>query len=341
MPILDHLDENIDGSEAAETGDSVITWIFSNTIDILDDFVTDGYRQMFDTVENYFVAMALLYIIMYGWGMMYGWIESSSRQLTRDGVRFFFIFAIFYGFPAFLPDVIDVFLELPAVLAMSIVDLTGATDIGSPFVILDNLLRAAWVILAASSADISITSGSSWGRFLLSLLTFAGILYLVINAVYLVMKSVFFVVLLLVGAPIPLTFYFFQTTRGIANAWLGQLITYAFLQFFTIILIALILAIAGDQIDLITDDAGGENIATTANILGVLVVCLVGGLSVREIPGLAQSIGGGISLMAGPDIADGAVSTVGGNTRKAIKKLFSGASSMYRKSRAGKIKSDK
>lgn len=110
---------------------------------------------------------------------------------------------------------------------------------------------------------------------------------------------------LLVGTgPIFLACAAFPALRSIFERWIGGLISSVVLQVFVIALLVILTRTETAMIGQIASNGSGNAMAQLQLLLGGLALFLVCGLILKELPGAAQSIAGGLTFHTG-QIASG------------------------------------
>lgn len=99
--------------------------------------------------------------------------------------------------------------------------------------------------------------------------------------------------------PILLATFLFPATRSLAERWLGSMITMVLLQLFVV---SLLVVLTGAETTLLANIAtaggGGNPIAQIQVLIGAIVLFVICGVVVVQMPGAASAIAGGMYLHA-------------------------------------------
>lgn len=270
-----------------------LSYIYESLDAILNEILLDGSTNLFDELKPFFILLTVAWFAVYGYSILFGWIEVSVKRQSRDVLMFLILNFMFFQYDTYLSSAKELFIDQPTIVA-GIVTGTKATA-GGPFASLDSLVSSAVDYLWKAIDRKGIFE--SFGPVFLALILCGFVMYLCLNTLYIVSKCTFFIMILLIATPIPIIFAVFPETRKFALAWLVQIISFSFLMFFVTLLIGVIVLIGGESIDSIKTSTTGEGEGlTSVDMILIVMITYVGAKSILEVNTLAQAISGGVGV---------------------------------------------
>lgn len=278
-----------------------LSFLYNNFNVLVENIIVDGAGNMFSELQPFFVGLSLIWVVSYGYSIMYGWIDVSVKRQSRDVVIFCVLNFMFFQYEVLISNAKELFIDQPSVIASLV---TGnQSNTGGPFASLDKIIGVAFTYLWNTMDGRKIFG--SIGPSLLAFIMCGFVMYLCLNALYTIMKCVFFLILLLVASPVPIIFSIFEQTRQFAVAWIVQMVSFSFLIFFVTLLIGFIAVMGGEILLNVGSslDEKGSGLTSTDLVL-VLMLTFVGGKAIEEVGILSQSISGGIGTKVKENISD-------------------------------------
>lgn len=352
---------NVDTTDPVVT--TLLSWLYNGVSDSINNIVTSSLLSFPVYMSVMFYTAAVLFVALYGISVMYGWIETSAKRITRDLVSFSIIIILFANYENVFSIGQKLFIEFPGAIATAVIpqkDIqktindpktsnpddpsriadssdatslsnqksTSATKKGSPLYYLDNLyiLCTAYLYDSFNNISVGVSGVSGFGSAFSALILWLAITFFAIVVLFRLIQTVIFANLLLLLGPLMLLFAFFPKTRGITQAWIGQLITYAFILLITLMIVGFMLYVGSDRINALQASiVDSTNVAHSGDLFSTIVLCIIAGFSTKEIPSLAQALGNGIALTGDQSKATqavvGATKLVGSQIAKIFKNI--------------------
>lgn len=124
----------------------------------------------------------------------------------------------------------------------------------------------------------------------------AGVFIAVALAILILAKVMLWV---LIGtAPIFISCFLFERSRGYGVGWFNQVLTYALIPLFIYVIAAFLIAAMNPELSKI-DAASGSRTLALGDIAGFLLLCIAGGFVMLYIQSIGQGIAGGIASGVG------------------------------------------
>lgn len=272
---------------------------FFDAIDAaVDNFILEGYTNVADALDTPLQLLLILFVAVYGFGLLFGRIEMP----VRDAIRHVLIatFVVTFATTTYAAEaatfVSQVFIDGPNQLASAIV---GGAATGGGSGSLKDTLGVVW--------DEGMEAGSrTWEKggffsnqaaFLMALVVWIVTVVMLVPAVgYLVLAKVALAVLLVL-TPFMAVLFLFRNTKGIFEGWLRQVINFALIPVLIFGILALILNIAeaaAEQISGATRAGGGASLIPA--IGAYTLVGAVAAILFLQVNTIAAGIAGGMSL---------------------------------------------
>lgn len=295
--------EGVDPDDAPAEGDQVVSWIFTGLGDFLEDYIDSVTNFLSAEVEPFFLAACVLFVAVYGYGIIYGWIESSAKRISRDVAKLAVIMVIFFQWGEILPFLTELFFDDPADLTADIieavVDDIDLMDGGNAVSILDTVALSGLVYLGGAIDNWEILSAATWMTVFEAIVLIFCIFFLLVSTVFVLMKSFLIMTLFLSVGQLFIPFLLFEQTRGMGVKWWNQMTTYMFVPVFSMLLLSIIFAIGFYQFEALNAAVvAGEPVASS-NLVGSILASLVGALTMREVPDIARTVGQGFAFEGG------------------------------------------
>lgn len=270
---------------------------FFDAIDAaVDNFILEGYTNVADALDTPLQLLLILFVAVYGFGLLFGRIEMP----VRDAIRHVLIatFVVTFATTTYAAEaatfVSQVFIDGPNQLASAIVGGAGGGS-GS----LKDTLGVVWDQGMEAGSRTWESGGffSNQGAFLMALVVWIVTVVMLVPAVgYLVLAKVALAVLLVL-TPFMAVLFLFRNTKGIFEGWLRQVINFALIPVLIFGILALILNIAeaaAEQISGATRAGGGASLIPA--IGAYTLVGAVAAILFLQVNTIAAGIAGGMSL---------------------------------------------
>ena len=277
---------------------SIVGDFFDSIDQSVDSFILDGYTNVAQALETPLRLMLVLFVAVYGFGLLFGRLEMPLRNAIRHLLIAIFVVTFATSNYAAQASAIvsQVFIDGPNQLASAIVGGRAASDQDGS---LKDTIGEVW--------DKGIEAGSrTWerggffsnqGAFFMALLVWIVTAVMLIPAVaYLVLAKIALAALLVL-TPFMVILLLFNNTRGIFEGWLRQVIIFAIIPVIIFLILALILSIGEDAAEQITTDTRSKAGRSLMAAIGAYaLVGFVAAILFRQVNTIAGGIAGGMSL---------------------------------------------
>ncbi|WP_245453608.1 type IV secretion system protein [Aminobacter sp. MSH1] len=234
-------------------------------------------------------------MLFYGVHLFLGTSRLSVAEVIGRLARVMIIFIIVTSWANFNSLVYEWITTVPedagrAILAAS------ATGVTEPTHGLSQIWKTANVAAAAFSEQAGYLSVLP-ALIGLIIMVFAGLFVAVALGILVLAKVVLWV--LLGTAPIFISCFFFDSTRGYAMGWLNQSLLYAIIPLFVYVIAAFLIAAMEPELTKI-DQISGDRELTLSDFAAFIMLCLAGSFVLIQVQSLAQGIAGGLATPIGP-----------------------------------------
>jgi type IV secretion system protein VirB6 len=259
-------------------------WTWQNAQ--LSSYIGDNTARVAGVLEPALVAMAVVYVMWWGYLHLTGRIEEPvATGLTRI-VRLVVVLGIGLHLWLYNDVIVDTFYRAPTQLAQAVVGNADPVD----------TVDAIWNRGGTVAENIRhLGSGVfSGAAFLLeSLVVWAMTAMLCVYVMFLIsLSSIALSVLLAVG-PLFVAFYLFDATRRLFEAWVAQLVNYALITILTVFVAALLLHIVESYA---SQTAARGSTIMDVDTLDMLLMIGLALLLLRQIMPIAAGLAGGVGL---------------------------------------------
>ncbi|RLA82764.1 MAG: hypothetical protein DRG78_06255 [Epsilonproteobacteria bacterium] len=254
-----------------------LSQIFQEALLLINNAV---YKVFLDTLTPFLLPVIHLYILILGYKIMLGEVETSQKNLVRFMIIFPFIILIVLDYGSYTYYIINPLLSIKSYLMSGISMISNESD-ANAFKALDDMFITMFKFAASRVVNKSWWDINLIDMALSLLLYFMyGLLYIAIGSFYiisLVIPNLFF----MAGA-IPLAMYAFEGTKGITSSWFKITITY--LLYGPIASIMMIFIFYSTKIVVATINENPLSIFFSIFVAGALLVM------VKMIPELANGV---------------------------------------------------
>jgi type IV secretion system protein VirB6 len=274
---------------------------------LLSSYISTNTAVLSATLEPLIVTLAVIYVMVWGYLHLTGQIEEPFVA----GLKRILVLAVILGCALHLwlynALIVDTFFNAPSQLASVVL---GAFD---PVDVIDQI-----IFEGGDAANLLFQKGGILdGNFAFYLA--AVIVYLIVGvtAVYTIfllsLARIALSVLLALG-PLFIGLLFFETTKRFFEAWLAQLVSYAFIAILTVMVAALMLHVVTVAAQQAVSEGGGIQLAEAARL------CMAAGLTflvMRQVMPMAAGLAGGFALSSFGIVSAAMLWGLGSGTRGA------------------------
>lgn len=273
--------------------DGFYTNFFNLVNDTLSTFITNTVTSTISAINPTVNVMLLLAVAWYGWAVLFGSQEMPIKQLFMKLLLWVSIVSIATKTGLHSQYIVDFFWKSPDALASAIVRNTGGSSSGSMssigfidelFVKFDNIANG-FNQQSISFSDFGASVGNTIFAWVIWIM---GVGLTMTVAFYFIMARTALAVLLGIS-PIFIIMLIFSTTRKFFDAWLGQVLNYAFLPMLTAAFISIVLT----ALNQLMPQAGG---VTEEKAIQLIALTGVSWFLLLQVPSMASVLGGGVAL---------------------------------------------
>ncbi|MDH5327709.1 MAG: type IV secretion system protein [Gammaproteobacteria bacterium] len=257
----------------------------------LHEYVFNVFTNLVNTYDGVITACGILYLAFYFAGIMRGVIQPSVNAATIHIVKFILIFSVLQYWEDWTEELYLLFTNGPGQVISAI-----TSSIGFRFQGTSNINAGADILAVKGFRTSTILFEKSGFTPLLMGAVVAGFTVVVVGYSALLIVSAKLVVAVLLGTtPIFMLFLLFENTRGFFEGWLRNLMTYIFIPILLYALLAVSLLLMERPLDAIQNDVNASAL-TFGSLLGFVFVAFITIGLIRQIKGIASSIGGGFVM---------------------------------------------
>ncbi|PSM16321.1 type IV secretion system protein [Nitratireductor sp. StC3] len=259
------------------------------------NFSQRAYEALGQDIEPLLRVLFVLVVLFYGVQLFLGTSRLSLAEVIGRLARVMVIFIIVTSWANFNSLVYEWITTVPedagrAILAAS------ATGVTEPTNGLSQIWKTANVAAAAFSEQAGYLSVLP-ALIGLIIMVFAGLFVAVALGILVLAKVVLWV--LLGTAPIFISCFLFDSTRGYAMGWFNQSLLYALIPLFVYVIAAFLIAAMEPELTKI-DQISGNRELTLSDFAAFIMLCLAGSFVLIQVQSLAQGIAGGLATPIGP-----------------------------------------
>lgn len=278
-----------------ETG-SIVQWIFNLVDNYLLNKVAATVSKVIEVGVPIVVAASTLMFLFYGWSIMRGSINEPVLDFVGRVAKIALVVAFATAGGLYQTVIMEILISLPndAVAAIS-----GA-DHSLPQRMDEGLNTSAYLASKVKEASDWWNPFVAFGNLLLAFVfVLTGALVSGLGLVTLLTVKVAVALLVALG-PAFILCLIFDSTKGLFEKWVHQLINYTLLAVLFAILIEIILSIQSDIFGMSLGDLdGGEfNVWQLVSVYGLFILGVV--FLLFQLPSMAASVSGGFGLQLGP-----------------------------------------
>lgn len=249
-------------------------------------FTAKAYQGIVSAHITELRMMLVIYFALFGIAVLQSTLSLTMREITKHVLKALIIFQLATNWGSFTTFVYNVFTSGPDQLTAALVGGSSPTQ----------QLEDVFTTGVEAARDIYTKAGiTDIAQMLLALLVLIGTILMVGVALFLIVLSKMGLAVLLSIAPIFIALALWKGTQGLFQGWINYLVNYAMIPVITYALMGLILAVMQDP--LATIKQAGENL-TLAAIVPYLLMGIISVLLFFQVPRIAASLGGGITLSA-------------------------------------------
>ena len=271
--------------------------VLSGLNGLVEHVLENGLEPFAEASSPYFYSFLVLFFIGYGTALQFGRINKSISEMAWDFIVASVVAVLFGNFDVWFPYAVYLLLAWPSELIISVISKIGLggglfnDSTISPGNALDKMVFLSSTLFERETAEITIgvrETNLNMANVILSGINMLVTVAFVFLALSVLARSVIMITVLLIPTPIFLAFYYAGFTRNMLNTWIQQLVNYAIAPFFTYLILVVVVSIEVPQ-------SAGQSYSFFLFLIAAAIK-VIGLTLLKEVPGLAQSIAGGLSL---------------------------------------------
>lgn len=269
------------------------TEFFNLIDDTLSQFITDTASNTIGAVKPVVNTILLIALGWFSWSSIMGVVDMPIKQLSIKMIQWSVIVSLATNTGLHSQYIVDFFWQLPDALATAIVQNSGSTGSVSSVQYLDELMtRFDDIATTRNQQGITFSAiGASISNLVFSwVIWLAGLFLTMLGAFQLILAKTALAVLIGVS-PIFIIMAIFNNTRKFFEAWIGQVLNYAFMPMLTAAFIAIVLK----AVNAYLDKLGGVDITDEQTIM-LIAITGAAFMLLTQVPAIASSLGGGVAI---------------------------------------------
>jgi type IV secretion system protein VirB6 len=268
------------------------TSFFTDTINAVDqmigNFVQTAYEHLIQNNEALITLLFTFYIMWIGYRILTHTLKGDLMSLTRHLGLMLVVYSLLLSWQLYNQFFYNIFTNEPQIIASVMTNSTGQG--GSIDTVLNNVFNATLM------AGGDLFAHTQWNHILpaiLGIIVLLGGSILCLAALALFIYAKVGMAIALALGPIFLCFFLFEPTKGFFNKWLNKLITFALFPIVISCILAFFLSLVNAVLPQIQVPAAVQGFKDISVFTGL---CFVSFYFLWQVPSIAASLGGGMSL---------------------------------------------
>lgn len=263
-----------------------------NSVDAaIGTFVIDLVSGLSADVATTLRLMLILSIILYGFAMMQGWINTNLKEAIKHIFMGLVVYIFATNVGLFTSLTYEIFTNGPTQIISAVLAHGGGPGSNG----INSFIGNAYDQGIRTAGDLMFGSGWSIGLKIMGVLVAVATIAMCGYSAFLVVMAKIALAVLLGLSPIFIGFLMFKTTRGLFEGWLRQCLNYAIIPLLTYTIMLFCLAIVAVPVNEMQAAQNAGNI-TSVEVWPYIFTCGVSFLLLQQVMGIAGGIAGGVSL---------------------------------------------
>ncbi|MGB0893796.1 MAG: type IV secretion system protein [Parashewanella sp.] len=271
--------------------------IFSLVDQALHNYVQQGSARLIQYLIPVFTSMMILWVVIWGYSMMFGRSEQPLQEGFFRILRIGFILTLGLTVGHYNQTVVKFLSESPQFLAATV----SGTQTQNAAQLLDHLYGQIFILADNAWRQGGVMNGN-FGMYILAMaLLIIGSCLTMMVAFFILLSKVMVSVLLAIG-PAFFVLLLFQATQRFFESWLGMVLNFGFILLLGVAAGQLMTTVASKYLEQIS-----HNHAALTTLSDSSMLCVVLGLCIlvmKQIPAMAAALGGGVAIAAHGAIAN-------------------------------------
>lgn len=297
--------------------DTVVVSLTSQIDTLMNNFIFNGYNALVEALTKPLAALSLLFIVLAGYGITHGFIQSPLKELYKFSLRLGFIYFFAMNWGNFSAYMVGLFIDGAGHLGATLMKGThlntssGSITQGLQSVFTEVIKVGTWTIKKASIRHL--------GPYYTAIMIYISGIAVVLLALFEIVVAKIMLAICLCTAPFFFLFTLFEKTRVFFDRWLGFVVGYS-------LVLILVSSVVGLCMSLIHWSVAGYMADHAASIdsVGWIPIFIISALSVvciSQSASIAKNIGGACHTTGGSSMALGLMGGVMGGAM-ALKSVF-------------------
>jgi type IV secretion system protein VirB6 len=285
----------------------VINSVFTSLDQVGTSSLQSLYTSLSSALQPVFTIGMTIYVAYYGYEVWFGRATMSATEFFWRILRMAIVYTLVFNWGNFQTLVSNVLLQTADSVAGTIcTTMSGATGAStacpsasttsSGYTAVASGLEAIWEAGSGAAAQITAAGGTfGVGLMLLGLLLDAVTLFVIIEAIFILVMGKLGLYVLLGLAPIFIALALFEISSSVFTGGMRTCLSLALIPLLTYGFLGFFLGLINAQLSALNSAVQGSSIAML-QIAPFALLCVVATLLLSQIPSLASSITGGAGL---------------------------------------------
>lgn len=266
----------------------------SNQIDrVTQHFVFDGYQALAHYLSAPLGSLIILYIVLMGYAMVRGLIQSPQQELFKFTIRAGLIYLTAMNWGFFSEKICDLFIvgseSIATTLMQAVHHQASSTSIN------EGLQKVFDEVLGLGSSLFEAGSFRKLSPYFAGMMVFLSGSLTIGLALIEILIAKLMLALTLCTAPLFISFCLFEQTKSFFERWLGILVGFSFVLIFVSAVIGLCIHLLHWVLITVT----GPEVLKTAIWVPIFIVSALCVMSLSQAAQLGKSIGGALCISGG------------------------------------------
>lgn len=264
------------------------TSLFEGFNEISNTYITGNTTKFINYIAEPAFALLAIYVLLWGFAHIMGLIREPITDATKRFIKIGFIVGIALNYEVYSTYVIKVITEGPENIASVFVN--NYSTMGQT---LDTVFDETWEIGNQFWANAGFFDGNP-GMYIVAVIVYAIACALTAYSAFLVILAKIAISILVAVGPLFIIAAFFESTRKFLESWVAQLCNYGLLSVLVIACNAFILEVLRKTA--IATSANIKNADDVSTVAPLVVIGIVSGLILAQLPNIASGLAGGLSI---------------------------------------------
>lgn len=269
---------------------NIFGWLFDSTDGLLTNYATDTSTRIIHTIAPVAVILFGIFVLLWAFAHFRNTIDEPVTDGAMRLIKVAIILGIALNITNYGNYVVDFVVDTPMALASSAAPTANYDNSSTIGRVLDNALNKGFKVGQKAWNQGGITAP---GPVIIAIVIWISFALILLFAAMLIMLSKVALVVLLAVGPIFIMLMLFQATQRFFEVWLGQVVNFMV----TILLAVMVTSLLMTLVDAFVTRLNADSAASTGKVL--LETVVMGGIGVlvlRQVPGIASAIAGGIAI---------------------------------------------